>query len=288
MLPSRAMSEPSSRTVHGVEVPVMLYGTAWKEERTEPLVRQALAAGFRGIDTANQRRHYHEAGVGAALAGAFAEGAVSRHDLFLQTKLTYAEAQDHRLPYDATADLPTQVRQSFASSLEHLGVERLDSYLLHGPRARFTLAADDVTAWRAMEELQRESRVRLLGVSNVTANQLAALCRVAHVAPAFVQNRCFARAGWDAQVRQVAAAEGVVYQGFSLLTANQEEIARPAVGRIAARHGKTRAQEVFRFALQLGMICLTGTTDPDHMHQDLSLHDFELSEDEMRVMAGLG
>src|ERR1700722_7075483 len=104
-----------------------LYGTAWKEERTAGLVEQALRAGFRGIDTANQRRHYFEVGVGEALAAAYRSGLVARDDLFLQTKFTYRPGQDHRLPYDPNASVADQVAQSMASSLEHLGTSYVDS-----------------------------------------------------------------------------------------------------------------------------------------------------------------
>ena len=275
-------------TVRGVDVPTFLYGTAWKEERTEALVREALAAGFRGIDTANQRRHYHEAGVGAALEGARAPGGPAAGGLFLQTKFTYLEGQDRRLPYDPSADLPTQVRQSFDSSLEHLGIDGddrpLDSLLLHGPRARRGLCEDDRAVWRTFEELREESRVRVLGASNVTAEQLATLCDLAELPPAFVQNRCFARLGWDREVRAVCRERGVTYQGFSLLTANRAELAAPALRRIAQRHAKTVPQVVFRFALQLGMIPLTGTTDPAHMRQDLAAYRFELSREDVEAI----
>src|SRR3954465_2509216 len=105
--------------------PPFLYGTAWKEDATERCVLDALKAGFRGIDTANQRRHYFEAGVGAAVARAIAGGIGGRDELFLQTKFTYIDSHDHRLPYDANADAFTQVRQSFASSLEHLQVDSI-------------------------------------------------------------------------------------------------------------------------------------------------------------------
>src|ERR1051325_1903680 len=107
----------------GVPIPKLLYGTAWKEERTEALVLAALEAGFRGIDTANQRKHYFEAAVGQALARAFASGTVQRSELFLQTKFTFRSGQDDRLPYDPDAAIGDQVVQSFQSSLEHLGVE---------------------------------------------------------------------------------------------------------------------------------------------------------------------
>src|SRR5437870_10988841 len=93
--------------------PDFLYGTAWKEERTAELTELALRAGFRGIDTANQRRHYFEAAVGEAVA----RSGVPRAELFLQTKFTYVRGQDHRLPYDPSAPVAEQVAQSLASSL---------------------------------------------------------------------------------------------------------------------------------------------------------------------------
>src|SRR5579863_4687769 len=99
-------------------LPDFLYGTAWKEERTAALVEMALRAGFRGIDTANQRRHYSAAGVGAGLVVAYRAGIVTRAELCLQTKFTYQRGQDHRLPYDPAASLTVQVLQSMASSLE--------------------------------------------------------------------------------------------------------------------------------------------------------------------------
>ncbi|MGH9459185.1 MAG: aldo/keto reductase family protein [Thermoanaerobaculia bacterium] len=261
-------------------VPPFLYGTAWKEDRTAALVKEALGGGFRGIDTANQRRHYFEAAVGEGIRAS----GVPREELFIQTKFTYAESQDHRLPYDPRADFPTQVRQSFASSLEHLGVDTIDSYILHGPRAHRGLSDADWEVWRTMEALHREGRTRAIGVSNVSAEQLELLCAQAEVRPAFVQNRCFARFGWDREVREVCRREGVTYQGFSLLTANARELQSPAVREIAARHGRTIAQVAFRFALQVGMVCLTGTTDPRHMREDLAVLEFELTDEEVRTM----
>src|ERR1700745_3620113 len=113
----------SDRTVllDGVRVPPFLYGMAWKEEQTQRLTEWALQQGFRGIDTANQRRHYHEVAVGQAIAASVKRGLVARDDLFLQTKFTFQRGQDERLPYDPEAPIPLQVEQSLASSLEHLG-----------------------------------------------------------------------------------------------------------------------------------------------------------------------
>src|SRR5688572_8008593 len=263
-------------TIDGVRVPRFLYGTAWKEDQTERLTGLALRQGFRGIDTANQRRHYHEAAGGRAVAAAVAGGLVTRDDLFLQTKFTFRRGQDHRLPYDPDAPVPVQVEQSFASSLAHLGTDVIDSYVLHGPTRQVGLAPDDWDAWRAMEALHDGGRVRLLGVSNVTLEQLQALCEGARVRPRFVQNRCYAADGWDYHVRQFCAANGLVYQGFSLLTANRGVVVRPELVRIAGRHGRTVAQIVFRFALDVGMVPLTGTTDAGHMRSDLEGFDFRL------------
>jgi diketogulonate reductase-like aldo/keto reductase len=265
-------------------IPSFLYGTAWKEDETERLTRLALDAGFRGIDTANQRKHYHEAGVGAAVAKAIADGVVRREGLFLQTKFTYRNGQDHRLPYDPSARPAEQVRQSFASSLEHLQVETIDSYVLHGPSRGRGLTAADVEVWRTMGELHGEGRTRFLGISNVALEQLESLVRSARVKPMFVQNRCFARTMWDARMRAFCRANGIIYQGFSLLTANVAELRTAPFRQLVARTGKTAAQVVFRFALQVGMLPLTGTTDRAHMDEDLAALDFELDADDVALI----
>jgi diketogulonate reductase-like aldo/keto reductase len=269
-------------------VPAFLYGTAWKEERTEALTRLALRAGFRGVDTANQRRHYVEASVGDAVESAVSEGAVARADLFLQTKFTFLAGQDERLPYDPRADVATQVRQSFESSLAHLHTTYLDSYLLHGPTYREGLAAEDWAAWREMERLAGDGKTRLVGVSNVSPGQLSALYAGATVKPAFVQNRCFASTGWDRDVRAFCRDHGIAYQGFSLLTANARVLASAPVARIAAGHRRSPAQIVFRFAQRVGMVPLTGTSSEAHMKEDLATLDFQLSDDEVTVIERAG
>src|SRR5271155_6010163 len=140
-------------------IPDFLYGTAWKEERTAALTELALRCGFRGVDTANQRRHYFEAGVGQALAAAYDAGVVTRADIFLQTKFTYQRGQDHRLPYDPAARLSVQVAQSMADSLEHLGTDYVDSYVLHGPSSD-DWTEDDTEVWDAMVKERDAGRTR--------------------------------------------------------------------------------------------------------------------------------
>lgn len=269
-------------------VPRFLYGTAWKEERTAALVELALHAGFRGIDTANQRRHYHEAAVGEATKAAIAKGLVTRDELFLQSKFTFRRGQDHRLPYDEHSPVATQVEQSFASTLEHLGIETLDSYLLHGPSQRVGLTTDDWSAWRAMEQIHDSGRVRQIGVSNVSLEQLHSLCHEARIRPSFVQNRCYASQGWDRRVREFCRQNEIVYQGFSLLTANRDVLASVELSRLAKQYGRTAAQIVFRFALDVGMIPLTGTSNPEHMRLDLAALDFRLEPTEVERIEQLG
>ena len=281
----RLDTQARRRLVQGLPVPAFLYGTAWKEERTEELVGQALAAGFRGFDTANQRKHYVEAAVGAAVAAAVADGKVTREDLFLQTKFTSLGGQDHRLPYDRAAHPETQVAQSMSSSLAHLQTSYVDSYVLHGPSSARGITDHDWAVWRAMETLYDAGQARLLGISNVSPEQLAALHEGARVKPAFVQNRCFASAGWDRDVRALCHARGITYQGFSLLTANPGALRSAPVTQAARRTGRSPAQVVFRLAQELEMIPLTGTTNSAHMREDLASFDFRLDPDEVHAIA---
>jgi diketogulonate reductase-like aldo/keto reductase len=276
-----------SMMIDGIRVPRFLYGTAWKADETARLTALALGRGFRGIDTANQRKHYHEAGVGRGITEAVKIGLVARDDLFLQTKFTHRRGQDHRLPFDPEAPIRDQVAQSFARSLEHLGTDVIDSYVLHGPTNRAGLGPDDWAAWRAMEAIHASGRARLLGISNVTLEQLNSLCNEARVRPRFVQNRCYAARGWDRRVREFCAVNGAVYQGFSLLTANRNVTAHREPLRIAERHGRTVSQIVFRFALDVGILPLTGTTDAEHMREDLDVFDFRLEPKEVATIEAL-
>ena len=284
-----------SLSLNGNTVPRFLYGTAWKEDQTEPLTMLALENGFRGIDTANQRRHYDEAAVGAGIAKVIERGLLKRDDLFLQTKYTFQRGQDHRLPYDPEAPIATQVAQSFANSLEHLGTDRIDSYVLHGPthrkypdRHHIGLAEDDWAAWRAMEALYDSGQARMLGVSNITLKQLQTLCAEATVRPSFVQNRCYAIQQWDSAIRDYCNGQEITYQGFSLLTANRQALSSPQLAQIAMKHGCTIAQMIFSFALEIGMIPLTGTTSAEHMRGDLCVFDLQLTPEDISFIENCG
>lgn len=266
--------------------PAFLYGTAWKELRTAALTELALRAGFRGIDTANQRRHYLEAGVGEGLSAAYRAGIVSRADLFLQTKFTYQRGQDHRLPYDPAAPLAAQVAQSLASSLEHLGTDYVDSYVLHGPSSSEWGDAD-AEVWEAMRKQRDAGRTRLLGVSNVSLQHLEQMETTSAELPALVQNRCFARFGWDRDVRSFCNQHSIIYQGFSLLTANPEVLQHRPFADFAASVHATPAQVVFSFARAIGIVPLTGTSSAEHMREDLASLELKVAPDVVRAIESI-
>jgi diketogulonate reductase-like aldo/keto reductase len=267
--------------------PDFLYGTAWKEDRTPALVELALRAGFRAIDTANQRRHYFEEGVGEGLAAAYRAGVVTRNDLFVQTKFTYRRGQDHRLPYDPDATLPEQVAQSMASSLAHLGTDGVDSYVLHGPASNYDWTDTDAEVWEAMRRERDAGRTRLLGISNISLGHLEQLDASGAELPAYIQNRCYARLGWDRDVRLFCRKNKIIYQGFSLLTANQEVVHHPLIAQLAASASATPAQIVFSFARAIGILPLTGTSDTEHMKQDLASRDLSLPCEAVKLIESL-
>jgi len=268
-------------------IPDFLYGTAWKEDRTSAFTELALRKGFRGIDTANQRRHYFEAGVGQGLAAAYRAGLITRVDLFLQTKFTYQRGQDQRLPYNPAASLSAQVAQSLASSLEHLGTDYVDSYVLHGPSSSHEWANADAEVWEAMRKVRDAGHTRFLGVSNVSLLHLEQMAAAHTEAPAFVQNRCYARLGWDRDIRSFCRERKIIYQGFSLLTANTEVMRHSLVTGLAASAQVTPAQILFSFSRAVGILPLTGTSDAEHMKQDLDSKNLALPPDAVRTIESL-
>lgn len=269
-------------------IPPILYGTAWKEDDTKRLVIQALKAGFRGIDTANQRRHYCEEAVGDAIQQFLTISQITRNDLFIQTKFTSVHGQDHRKPYDEFDSLTNQVKQSFASSLDHLQTDYIDAYILHGPSLSQGIIDADLEIWQAMEELVLNGKVKFLGISNVNIAQVEELYTKVSIKPSFIQNRCFATTLWDQEVREFSQKNQIIYQGFSLLTANQPYISNAHMRSIATKYNKTIPQIIFRFAKQVGILSLTGTSNLQHMSDDLNINDFELSFAETQLITNIG
>jgi diketogulonate reductase-like aldo/keto reductase len=180
-----------------------------------------------------------------------------------------------------------QVAQSLASSLEHLGTDHVDSYVLHGPSSGHLWTDADAEVWEAMTKERDAGRTRLLGVSNVSLRHLEQMIAVHSEVPAFVQNRCYARLGWDRDIRLFCREHKITYQGFSLLTANPEILHHSLVARLAANANATPAQIVFAFARALGMLPLTGTSNPEHMKQDLASYSLTLPPEAVRAIEGL-
>ncbi|MEM6959434.1 MAG: aldo/keto reductase, partial [Myxococcota bacterium] len=256
----------------GVTMPAIVYGTAWKEARTAGLVEEALAAGFRGIDTACQPKHYNEPGVGQGLSAAFGAG-VERSAVYVQTKFTPLGGHDPaRIPYDPRAPLAEQVAQSIERSRTNLPVETLDGLVLHSPLETF---ADTMTVWRALEAAVDAGHVRQLGISNCYDVALfKRLFAGARIPPAVLQNRFYRDSGYDVALRAFCKDQGVVYQSFWTLTANPDLLASDAVRTACATHTKTPAQVLYRALTQLGIVPLIGTTSRQHMNEDLAIFSF--------------
>jgi diketogulonate reductase-like aldo/keto reductase len=269
----------------GVRMPRLIYGTAWKKEATATLVQEALGAGFRGIDTACQPRHYHEAGVGEGLAAWLAAGQ-AREDIYLQTKFTPSDGQDpDRIPYDPNSPLPEQVQQSFAASLANLRTGYLDCLLLHSPLPN---EQDLMAVWRAMEAIVRQGGARQIGISNCYRPELLAhLYDHAEVKPAVLQNRFYAATGYDREIRHYCRDHDMVYQSFWTLTANAHVLAHPLMQSLAAGYRLNPAQLLFRYLTQVGVVPLTGTTDSRHMREDLAIFSVTLDDDDLDAIDGL-
>ena len=267
-------------TSAGVKMPRIIYGTAWKKDRTAVLVVKAIQAGFRGIDTACQPKHYNEPLVGAALHRLKDHG-IEREDLFLQTKFTPLSGQDPRqVPYDKNSPVELQVAQSFEASKKNLQTEYVDSLVLHSPMAPHALL---MKVWNAMEKIQKAGGARQLGISNCYDTEvIRSLYTDANVKPAVVQNRFYQETRYDADLRHWCSNQGVIYQSFWTLTANPHIIASNTVQTIAQKYKKTEAQIFFRYLSQSGIVLLTGTSSEQHMKEDLSIFDFELSSEDLK------
>lgn len=267
-------------------IPAIIYGTAWKKERTAALVEQAIRAGFRGVDTACQPKHYYEPGVGEGLAKVIQEGLVKREDIFLQTKFTSFNGQDPKnIPYDPQSPIAEQVRTSFATSLRNLQTTYLDSLVMHSP---MSTVEDTMTVWRTFEEFHQAGQVRYLGLSNTyNLRVLQAVYDEAHIKPTFLQNRFYRESGYDVEIRRFCREKGIRYQSFWTLTANPNIVNSKLVDRLSTKYGKTREQIFFRFIQSLDIIPLSGTTNAQHMQDDVNVASFNLEEEEVQMIESL-
>jgi len=270
----------------GVRMPRIIYGTAWKQEKSAALVETAIRAGFRGIDTACQPKHYHEVGVGDGIAACSQAGIVAREDLYLQTKFTPLGGHDpQKIPYDPNASLSDQVAQSIRCSLKNLQTSYLDCLVLHSPLANRQQLLE---VWQAMERACDDGVAKQLGISNCyDLATLTFLFDAAAVKPAVLQNRFYADTHYDRSLRDFCRQHGIIYQSFWTLTANPGVLADKIVKSLTVRYGRSSAQVFFRFLTQIGVIPLTGTTSEQHIREDLAIFEFELTDEECRSIEGL-
>lgn len=265
-------------------MPKIIYGTAWKKEKTSELVIAALQAGFKGIDTACQPKHYNESGVGDALKRL--SGAIPREDLYIQTKFTPIDGQDPRnVPYDTHGSLSDQILQSFELSKKNTHLDYLDGLLLHSPLENLQKT---LTAWQALERIHQHGGAKKIGISNCYDLQLLKfIYDAAVVKPTIVQNRFYQFTGYDHEIRAWCLENDVVYQSFWTLTANPHLLESKPIAHAAQKYDKTASQILFRFLTQIGVVPLTGTSSLQHMKEDLDIFSFALTVTEIQEISSL-
>jgi diketogulonate reductase-like aldo/keto reductase len=258
-------------------IPAFIYGTAWKKDATADLVYQALDAGFTGVDTANQPKHYQESLVGSGIRKALQEGKVKRGNLYLQTKFTSVAGQDpDNIPYDPKDPLSKQVQESVKSSLQHLRSEGdefedvegsyIDTLVLHSPMATI---AETMEVWEALESFVPE-KIRNLGISNCNLFTLMDVYERANIKPAIVQNRFYPATKFDIGLRNFCRKKSIIYQSFWTLTANPSLVWSAEVGQLANQMGISTQAALYCFVLGLGnTVVLNGTKKDSRMRADL-------------------
>jgi len=268
-----------------MKMPSLIYGTAWKKERTADLVVQAVLSGFRGIDTACQPKHYDEPLVGEAIKTLSSHG-IAREELFVQTKFTPLSGQDpQRVPYDSNKPLNEQVAHSFEVSKHNLGTEYVDSLVLHSPLFPYT---NLISVWGAMQSIFNSGGARQLGISNCyDLELLKRLYDDAQIKPSVVQNRFYSESGYDIALRKWCSEHGIVYQSFWSLTANPHILGSQIVGSLSHKYTKTPAQILYRYLNHVGVVPLIGSTSQMHMDQDLAIFEFELKAAEIENITQL-
>lgn len=259
---------------NGVEIPCVGYGTF----RTDPAVtaqavQDAIAAGYRHIDTA--KVYENEVGVGQGIKAA----GVPREELFVTSKLWNTDRG-----YEAT-------KAAFQASLDRLGLDYLDLYLIHWPANEKQFGADaakiNAETWRAMEELYEAGKIRAIGLSNFMPHHVAELLKTAKVKP--MVDQIEVHPGWThaEEIKKLQAMDIVVEAWGPLGGQGATVLVDPTMQKIAAAHGKSTAQVSLRWILQQGVVPLPKSVHVDRLKQNMELFDFELSNEEMQTIAAL-
>lgn len=249
---------------NGVEMPVLGFGVYQVEESVcEQCVSDAIAAGYRSIDTASA--YMNERAVGRAIR----RSGVPRGEFFVTTKLWVQDAG-----YEST-------RRAFAESLERLQLDYLDLYLIHQP------FGDVYGSWRAMEELYREGKIRAIGVSNFQPDRLVDLILHNEVVPAVnqVETHPFCQ---QTEAAAVMAAEGVQIESWAPFAEGRNNLfGNEVLVSLAAKYRKSVAQVVLRWLIQRGVIVIPKSVRPERMAENIDVFDFRLAPEDMNLIATL-
>lgn len=287
---------PTQGTV-SITVPVFVYGTAWKKDRTADLVYNSIKAGFRAVDTAAQPRHYQEHLVGDGIRRAIADGIVERKDLYVsqatsmnllnnqsadcsqvQTKFSPVRAQDpDNMPYDPSMPITEQVFASIQSSLQNLRSKDdpssmeayIDTVLLHSPLPTLD---ETLKVWHGLETYVPH-RIRNIGISNCDLSTLRFLCNSDEttVKPSVVQNRFHEETLFDVPLRAFCRENQLIYQSFWTLTANPELLGSAPVQQLAKHLNNTPAAALYVLVMGLkDVVVLNGSKNVEHMEEDLA------------------
>jgi 2,5-diketo-D-gluconate reductase A len=258
-------SVPSIALHDGVEIPQLGFGVFQvPPEDTQATVEEAFEVGYRHIDTAAAYRN--ERGVGAAIAASD----IPREEIFVTTKLW-----NSRQGYDSTLG-------TFEKSLDRLGLDRVDLYLIHWPVPTEGRTLD---TWRAFERIREEGGARTIGVSNFRIEDLEMLEREAEVQPTINQIELHPHLP-QAEMRAWHAEHGIATEAWSPL-AQGDLLVNETIASVAARHDRTPAQVILRWHLQLGNVVIPKSATPKRIKENFELFDFELSDDDMTEIAAL-
>ncbi|WP_077324292.1 aldo/keto reductase [Virgibacillus siamensis] len=251
---------------NGLKMPQLGFGV-WQvpDEKATPSVKKALEVGYRSIDTA--KVYENEEGVGRALAAAD----IPREDLFITTKVWNSDQG-----YDNTL-------KAFDKSLERLGLDYVDMYLIHWPTPEFD---DYVETYKAMEKLYNDGRVKAIGVCNFNIEHLQRLLDECDIVPAVNQVECHPYLQ-QKEMKEFCKQHNIFVESWSPLMSGGDVLSNDVVKGIADQYGKTIAQVVLRWHLQSNSIVIPKSVTPSRIEENFDVFDFELSEDDMNKIAEL-
>jgi 2,5-diketo-D-gluconate reductase A len=257
---------PTIALNNGVEIPQFGFGVFQvPPEDTAQVVREAFGAGYRHIDTAQM--YENEEGVGRA----FADSGLSRDEVFITTKLGN-DGHGH----DAAL-------RALDGSLQRLGLEFVDLFLIHWPRPR---EGRFVETWQAFEKLAAEGKARSIGVSNFTVEHLERLAAETDTVPAVNQIELHPRFV-QLELRDYHREHGIATEAWSPIGQGGDLLQDPALTELADEYGKSPAQVVLRWHVQLGNIVFPKSMRPERMRENIDVYDFELSDDDMQAVSAL-